>query len=1149
MRPATQSNKNPLRGLLISQFFGAFNDNAWKIIVVELAVAAVLASPVADAADLEAATLNQTTLAFLVLVIPLAVFSLPAGLLCDRVSKRTVIIWMKVLELMMMTAATVSLMVAPHNLFLPLAVLGFMGLQSSFFGPAKYGILPEILPHERLSAGNGLLESWTFLAIIGGTALGGFLLDWAEDFGGGNYLWFAPLTLALLSVIGLVAARGVPHVPVARAEGGLARTVSTAWQAMRVDRVLRLTVYGSCFYWSVASLVGTIILVYGRLELGLEHPGILLALFGLGVGAGSLLAGKLSANKVEYGLIPLGAIGLALFMLVLGMLPPTLIATLPLLVLLGVSSGFIVVPLNALLQWRSPPDRRGAVIALSRVLVFSGMAAGTLAGPAMATALDLPTRGTLLGCALITAGGTIWALKILPDAFLRLVLVFVTNTFYRLRVTGTHHLPSEGGALLVPNHVSFVDGLFLFASVDRPIRFIVDSAYLRHPVYGPFLRSLKAIEISSSGGPRIILRAMREAGKLLDNGDILCVFAEGEITRTGALLPFRRGVERIAKGHDAPIIPVNLDRVWGSIFSRERGRFATKIPRRIPYPVTVSYGEPLPSTTPIDVIRQHVQELGVTAWQERATTREPLHVAFIRAVRRHPLRLAFLDPMRGSLSALRALASAIALARSLKSRWLDQEHVGILLPPSVASALANLAASLLGKRTVNLNYTIGKEGMSSAARQAGLRTVVTSRTFLERAKVDLPEGIEPVWIEEVAGKIGPFPRLISLFLATVVPARWIEAMLADRRVEVDEVATVIFTSGSTGEPKGVQLTHFNIDSNVEAVAQILRINDEDRLLGILPHFHSFGYMTLWFSAMQNLPSVFLPNPLDAAEVGVSIQQHRATLLIATPTFLQIYLRRCTPAQFGSLRLVLTGAEKLPERLAQTFEDHFGIRPLEGYGATECSPVVATSTLDFRAPGFYQPGSRRGSVGQPLPGVAVRVVDPDDLDRQLPTKTPGMLLVRGANVMRGYLGREDLTDKVMREGWYITGDIAAVDEDGFVNITDRLARFSKIGGEMVPHGKIEDALHEAAEVDEQVFAVTGIPDERRGERIAVLHTLEEERVPDIIASLSDTGLPNLFIPRIDQFVWVEAIPILGTGKLDLTEVKRRAATALSVDSGK
>ncbi len=387
-------------------------------------------------------------------------------------------------------------------------------------------------------------------------------------------------------------------------------------------------------------------------------------------------------------------------------------------------------------------------------------------------------------------------------------------------------------------------------------------------------------------------------------------------------------------------------------------------------------------------------------------------------------------------------------------------------------------------------------------------------------------------------------KCVSTLLATIAPQRLIErACGAGHRVDVHDVVTIIFSSGSTGEPKGVMLTHANVDANVEGVAQVTRVNSHDRLLGILPLFHSFGYMALWFASNRDLATVFHPNPLDAGQIGELVQRYNVSLLIATPTFLQVYLRRCTPAQFGSLRFVLVGAEKLSDRLAQAFEERFGLRPLEGYGATECAPAITVSALDYRAPGFYQPGSRRGSVGQPLPGVSVRVVDPDTYDPR-PVNTSGLILVKGPNVMEGYLGPVELTAKVMRDGWYVTGDICVLDEDGFLLITDRLSRFSKIGGEMVPHGKVEEALHDVAGEDVQVFAVTSVPDEKKGERLAVLHTLGEDKILGLVEKLAAEGLPNLFIPRPEQFLKVEELPLLGTGKMNLRAVKDLALEAFA-----
>jgi acyl-[acyl-carrier-protein]-phospholipid O-acyltransferase/long-chain-fatty-acid--[acyl-carrier-protein] ligase len=458
----------------------------------------------------------------------------------------------------------------------------------------------------------------------------------------------------------------------------------------------------------------------------------------------------------------------------------------------------------------------------------------------------------------------------------------------------------------------------------------------------------------------------------------------------------------------------------------------------------------------------------------------------------------------------------------------------------VGGALANIAATLSGRTTVNLNYTAGMTGLEAASKQAGLVTVLTNRVFLEKAKVKLPANLRPIWIEDVRKTIDARSKIKALLLALLAPIRMLErACGAITHPTIQDLATIIFSSGSTGEPKGVMLSHFNLDSNVEGVAQLLHIDKHDRLLGILPFFHSFGYLaTLWFPIIHGAGVVYHPSPLDAGGIGDLIHRHKATVLLATPTFLQLYVRRCTPEQFGSLRIVLTGAEKLSDRLCTAFEERFGISPIEGYGVTECAPVIAVNCPDYRAAGFFQPASRRGTVGQPLPGVSLRIVDPATYER-LPVGTAGMLLVKGPNVMDGYLGREDLTAQAMRHGWYITGDIAKLDEDGFLTITDRLSRFSKIGGEMIPHGRVEEALHQAIQAEGMMLAVTAIPDERKGEQLVVLHVLEESLIPELLDKVAASGLPNLFIPKRDNFIKVEQLPVLGSGKLNLGALKRIA----------
>jgi acyl-[acyl-carrier-protein]-phospholipid O-acyltransferase/long-chain-fatty-acid--[acyl-carrier-protein] ligase len=705
-------------------------------------------------------------------------------------------------------------------------------------------------------------------------------------------------------------------------------------------------------------------------------------------------------------------------------------------------------------------------------------------------------------------------------------------------------MPSKGGALLVSNHVSFVDMLLILAGARRFVRFLLPADICGLWWLKPFLRYLRVIPLPRETQPRELIRALHQARDAIGQGEVVGMFPEDNISRIGVLLPFRRELERIMESVDAPIIPVCLDGVWGSIFSFQKGRFFWKVPRRLPYPVTISFGKVLPSSTTAFELRSAIQELNTEAWSQRRKTMKPLHRAFVQRARRCPLRFAMADARVPKLSFGGALMKVVFLTPRLRSHWAGQEMVGIFLPPSVAGALVNFAALLLGKVPVNLNYTLSEEPLASCVRQCKLQTVLTSQAFLDRVKVKIP--CRTLLLEEIAAQPRLGEKLLALVLAWLAPVGLLErAVGREQPGTLDDLATVIFSSGSTGEPKGVMLTHYNLASNALQLGQLLDFGSRDRFLGILPFFHSFGFSaTLTAPAVMGIGVAFHPNPLDAKPIGELVRRYSLTYLMATPTFLQIYLRSCEAADFGSLRCVMASAEKLPAWLANAFEEKFGLRPVEGYGCTECSPVVSCSTHDFRAAGFRQAGSRHGSIGRPLPGVSVRIVDPD-AGAPLPLGKSGLLLVRGPNVMLGYLGQPDKTAEVLREGWYVTGDIAVLDEDGFLQITDRLSRFSKIGGEMVPHVKVEEKLHEALGTAEITFAVCGVPDPKKGERLVVLHTLPEHRLADLLKKLPQLGLPNLWTPRPNQFFHVETLPLLATGKRDLRSL-RALATRFSAE---
>ncbi len=1114
--------------LIATQFQGAFNENALKFLVIYM----VLSS--------EGAKANRDQIEALVgalFAIPFILFSMAGGFLADRYSKRRVTIGTKVYEVGVMVFAVVALI--EPNYRLALAAIFLTSTQGAFFGPSKYGLLPEILPEEKLSWGNGLLELGTFVAIILGSVTGARL---ADSFAGHQV--YSGVFLLAFTVVGMLCSFGISSTPAAdpqrRFSLGMLYDLLSPAKLVRADRVLFLAVVGNTYFWFLGALLQLNIFNYGQdiLHIPATRSGYLQAAIGIGIGVGSAFAGYLSAGKIEYGLVPLGSAGMMVMGLLLTLQGLTFANVLVLLAALGFAGGFFVVPVNALLQHRPEESKKGEVLALANWLSFIGVAAAAGLNYLLSHTLGLNPRSVFLWGSLLTLGATAYVVWLLPDSLFRLLLWIATHTLYRLDVVGRENIPARGGALLTPNHVSMADAVLLIASIDRPIRFLMFKGSYDHPLVKPFARILGVIPIASDQGPREMLHSLREATEALKNGELVCIFPEGQMTRIGQLLPFRRGMERIIKGVDVPIIPVNLDGVWGSIFSFAGGRFLWKFPRRIPYPVGVTFGAPLPSTASALEVRRSVQDLGAEAFARRKKRMHTLPESFLYTARRHPLRFAMADGQRPKLNYFSALVGTLVLARRLRKPWQGQEMVGILLPPSVPGALINFAAMLLGKVPVNLNYTVTNETLTSCAAQCNLRTIITARAFLEKVKV-APSG-EVLFLEDIAKDAGFVEKFSCSLAAALLPPRLLAQFAGcDRPARLDDTATIIFSSGSTGDPKGVVLSHYNVASNVAQLSQVFMLHAEDRIMGILPFFHSFGFTgTLCLPAATGIGVVFHPNPLDSRVIGALINKYSVTMLLATPTFLNAYTRRCEPEAFGSLRFVMAGAEKLPERISQAFEDHFGIRPHEGYGCTECSPAVTVNTIDFRAASFRQVGAKRGSIGHPLPGMTVKIVDPETL-QPIGFDEPGLLLVRGPNVMRGYLNKPEKTADVLRDGWYNTGDIARMDEDGFIRITDRLSRFSKIGGEMVPHIKVEELLQDLAGVSEQTFVVTAIPDEKKGERLVVLHTLEDQPLEECLEKLAKSDLPALWRPRPDQFVRIEGLPYLGTGKLDLRKARELA----------
>src|SRR5579859_2393920 len=964
---ATSASKpNWRRGfwsLIATQFQGAFNDNGLKFFVIFL----ILGTNPTDS--------QKDFLVFVVgnlFALPFLLFSMAGGFLADRFSKRTVTISTKIFEVGAMIFATFAFL--QGSPILAFAVIFLASTQAAFFGPSKYGLLPELLPDELLSWGNGILELTTFIAVIAGAVVGPML---AESLRGRAPV--AGIIFGFCSLVGLATSwtitRVAPADPLKKFRLNIFGDLRRQFQLVRPDRALHLAVVGNTYFWFLGSLLQFVIVFYGRdvLHLDEAHGGYLQAALAIGIGLGSVAAGFLSAGKIEYGLIPLGSIGMTIFALAISAPGLTFLQVVILLAALGFAGGFFIVPINALIQHRPEESNKGSVIAFANFLSFVGIIAASALYSGFTHYLHVGLGSFFIWTAIMSLGATIYTVWLLPDFLIRLLLWAATHTLYRLDVARREHVPARGGALLVPNHVSMADGAFLIAALDRPVRFLMFKGSYEHPLVKPFAKMLRVIPIASDQGPREMIHSLREATQALQNGELVCIFPEGQMTRIGQMLPFRRGMERVIKGVDVPIIPVHLDGVWGSIFSFAGGKFLWKIPRHLPYPLRVTFGQPLPATATSTEARQAVQDLGAEAFARRKERMQTLPRTFIRTVRRHPFRFAMADGQTPKLSFFAVLARTLFLARRLRKTWQDQDMVGILLPPSIPGALVNFAALLMGKVPVNLNYTVSNETLASCAKQCNLKTIVSARAFLERVHIQPPA--ETIFLEDVAREPKLTERAAAALAALLLPTRSLMRFAGGQQVPgLDDLATIIFSSGSTGEPKGVMLTQYNLASNVDQLDQVFFLRPDDRVMGILPFFHSFGFTaTLCLPAAVGTGVVFHPNPLDSRVIGALINKYAVTMLLATPTFLNAYLRRCTPEEFGSLRFVMAGAEKLPERVAVAFEDHFGIRPLEGYGCTECSPVVTVNTIDFRAASFRQVGAKRGSIGHPLPGITVKII--------------------------------------------------------------------------------------------------------------------------------------------------------------------------------
>jgi acyl-[acyl-carrier-protein]-phospholipid O-acyltransferase/long-chain-fatty-acid--[acyl-carrier-protein] ligase len=592
------------------------------------------------------------------------------------------------------------------------------------------------------------------------------------------------------------------------------------------------------------------------------------------------------------------------------------------------------------------------------------------------------------------------------------------------------------------------------------------------------------------------------------------------------------------------------DGLWGSVFSFSENKYLFKSPRIMRSAVFVAWGEPIPADkADTATVRQALLDLGCEAFEERPQLKRHLGREIVRGLVRRPGHVPLVDrtATRRPITGAQLLAAAAALSRHLK-RTVAEPRVGIVLPPGAGATIANLAVICAGKVPVNLNFTAGRSAIESSLRMSGLKTVISADVL--RAKIaDFPWPERTLDLGKTMAEIGGKRALLPWFLAAwVLPNQMVAWLLGLPKHGDRAEAGLLFTSGSSGEPKGVALSHRNILANCWQFSSLSILPQSAVMLSCLPMFHSFGFtVNLWYPLIRGCRSVTVPSPLETRKIIDAIREEQVTVMVGAPTFMRPILKKGEAHELKTLKILVSGAEKMPMDLYQGVLEKFQLEIMEGYGMTEASPatnvnqpdpLVVTDTAE------PQPGKRLGTVGRMMVGMTARVLDPET-KQPVPAGQTGMIAVRGANIFSGYLGDEEKTRSVFHDGWYLTGDLGRFDDDGFLTIEGRLSRFSKIAGEMVPHGTVEQKLVEAFSIDQAegyALVVVGVPDPSKGEQLVLLSARDEITVDSLRAKLAEAGVPNLWVPR--TVIRVEKIPVLGTGKLDLKACKELAGKAVA-----
>ena len=1105
--------------MFVVQFIGAFNDNALKFAMLALVTFTLYRGNSTEATKL-------ASIATGLFFVPYFLFSALAGQIADAWDKARLMRVIKAAEVVFMGLGFAGLWI--HSIPLMMAALFLMGCHSTIFGPVKYSILPQHLGRHEIMGGTGLIEAGTFLAILGGQLLPLYVEPWE-----------AGAIATGLAIVGLLAALAIPPAPPAGVPSRIdPNPLRSTWKVLKTARDGRgvwLCILGISWFFSVGAVLlnNFAPLVTNTLGGSEQVVPIFLLVFSVAIGLGSLAVNRLLRGEVSSRFIPIAALLMAGFMIDLWLstrgfvvhtrnASPWAFVTSPgswriLFDLAGLAfaGGMFIVPLYAILQTNSPVAERSRVIAANNIVnaIVAVIVMGVVATMATLGATIPGLIATMGFATLIVAFISCW---LLPETVIKSVIRGTLRLLYRVEVIGAENMPQPGErAVVVVNHVSWLDGLLLAVLLPGKPVFAVHSKVVALWWIKPALKLFRAFPVDPTNpmSTKAMVRAVRD-------GNTLVIFPEGRITVTGALMKVFDGPGMVADKADAPIIPVRIDGAQFTPFSYLRGKVRLRnFPR-----ITLTILPP----------RHFRVEGEMTARARRAITGQKLYdemsamifatsdldrtlfEALVDARQTHGGKAGIVeDIQRNPLSYSRLITGSIALGRRLETRTAPGEAVALLLPNVAGVVVAFFGLQAVGRVPAMLNYTAGLANLRAACTAAEIKTIVTARAFIDQGKLHpIIEGLEAegrrvLYLEDLAKEVTGWKKLGAL-LSTPFASR----IHRRRKIAPDSAAVILFTSGSEGLPKGVVLTHRNLLANCHQLSARIDFNSADVVLNALPVFHSFGLTggTL-LPILGGVKTLLYPNPLHYRIVPALAYDSNATIMFGTDTFLAGYARMAGNYDFYSLRYVFAGAERVRDETRKAWNEKFGLRILEGYGATEAGPVIAVNTpMHFRA----------GTVGRLLPGIESRL-DP------IPGIAEGAKLsIRGPNIMAGYF-KADAPGVLQppAEGWHDSGDIVTIDELGFVTIRGRAKRFAKIGGEMVSLPAVEG--YAGAVWPEAMHAVVTRADPRKGEQLVLFTTRKDARAPELQAWARANGVAELAVPRDIRVL--DALPVLGTGKTD------------------